>query len=138
MDWLFSVEHCSTIDTRLSPARDTAEGGPGVPVDWLSSKEHCSTIDTRLSPARDTAEGGPGVLVDWLSSEEHCSTIDGRLSPARDAAEGRPGVPLDALTFDFQGKFPIDLRVVGAKMEGGFRAREVYVREGSRSKVHVH
>ena len=39
--------------------------------------------------------------------------------PPETGPEGGPGVPLEALTLKFQGKFLIDLRVVGAKNQRG-------------------
>ena len=60
--------------------------------------------------------------------------------PRRRHGRGRTRSPAGGLDFQIsrKKKIPIDLRVVGAKMEGGFRAREVYVREGTLSKIPVH
>ena len=65
-----SEEYWFTIGSRLSPARDRAEGGLGILMALLSSEEYWFTIGSRLSPARDRAEGGLGILMALLSSEE--------------------------------------------------------------------
>ena len=50
----------------VTPAGDTAEGWPGVPLDWLYQEEHCSISGSWLYPAGDTGEVGPRVPLDWL------------------------------------------------------------------------
>ena len=70
LDWSSSAEHC-TIDSQLFPARDMAEGGPGVIHNAAQpqQKPHDSSASTRSAADTSAAEqrataGATAVVAD--------------------------------------------------------------------------